>query len=247
MGRFPHCGSLVEPFVGLRAETPCCLCFLWDEFDARIVRGTPLRFTNLCVPSVASWTLGCRLRKTSSDSSHCSRLFSSKRSEGAGFVVHIFQGASAEFIVDCRLSIVDNAMPLSFSVLCSSGSFNFAPHICPKLVHRPRALKSSIAAAIRNEFLLKNENTSANLHRCSILDRIKIQRLELVCPFVNGSGFIAHKNSSTEICIPGRSSFKTKSTGNSLRCVCDYGQRLSARSRVLHKILRPFCNSLGGT
>lgn len=29
--------------------------------------GAPLRFTNLCVPSVASWTLGCRLLKTSSD------------------------------------------------------------------------------------------------------------------------------------------------------------------------------------
>lgn len=27
--------------MGLRAETPCCLCFLWDEFDARIVRGSP--------------------------------------------------------------------------------------------------------------------------------------------------------------------------------------------------------------
>lgn len=43
MGRFPHCGSVVVPCcVGLRAETPCCLCFLWDEFDARIVDGTPV-------------------------------------------------------------------------------------------------------------------------------------------------------------------------------------------------------------
>lgn len=58
MGRFPHCGSLVERRMGLRAETPCCLCFLWDEFDAPIVRGTPFTIhQSLCSlrRSVDTW------------------------------------------------------------------------------------------------------------------------------------------------------------------------------------------------
>ena len=77
MGRFPHCGSVVEPrlCMGLRAETPCCLCFLWDEFDAPIVRGTPIYDSPISVfPLSPRWTLGCRLRKTSSERSRCSRL-----------------------------------------------------------------------------------------------------------------------------------------------------------------------------
>lgn len=96
MGRFPHCGSTRRGAarrsslgaVGLRAETPCCLCFLWDEFDARIVRGTPVHDPPISVfPLSDRGHLGVVCGKhPPSGLSHCSRLCSlpSRRLEKRG-------------------------------------------------------------------------------------------------------------------------------------------------------------------